>query len=55
MEVRCTLCGKVDTITKVHKDYIKLARQTKNTYVCELCHNRLRYQAVEHGKPKKPI
>ena len=54
MEVKCSLCGKTDVITKIHKDYIKIARN-KATYICEMCQNRIRYQAVEQNKPKKPM
>ncbi|HBT20040.1 MAG TPA: DUF2197 domain-containing protein [Peptococcaceae bacterium] len=54
MEVKCALCGRVDVITKIHKDYFKIARQ-KGSYICEMCEKRVRYQAVECNKPKKPM
>ena len=54
MEVRCSLCGKKNEINKMHKDYEKIARQ-KSTYVCEICENKLRYNAWERNNPPKPI
>ena len=54
MEVKCSLCGKTDEITKIHKDYIKIARM-KTTYICEMCQNRVRLNAMDKNKPVKPI
>lgn len=54
MEVRCSLCGKIDEITKMHKDYIPIARQ-KTTYVCEMCQHKVRFNAMEQNRPKKPM
>jgi len=54
LEVRCSLCGKIDVITKIHKDYFKIAREG-GTYVCEMCEKRVRYNALEYNKPKKPM
>ncbi|HHX94740.1 MAG TPA: DUF2197 domain-containing protein [Clostridia bacterium] len=54
MEVRCSLCGKIDEITKIHKDYMKIAR-SNTTYVCEMCQNKVRFNAMDKNKPKKPM
>lgn len=54
MDVRCSLCGKTDKITKMHKDYIIIARK-QTTYVCEMCQNKVRFGAMDRHKPKKPI
>ncbi|NLO89297.1 MAG: DUF2197 domain-containing protein [Clostridia bacterium] len=54
MEVKCTLCGRIDKITKIHKDYFKIARENAS-YVCEMCEKRVRYHAVEFNKPRKPM
>lgn len=54
MEVKCSLCGKVEAINKVHKDYTKIARG-KSTYVCEKCENKVRYNAMDKNKPHKPM
>ncbi|MDK2821072.1 MAG: hypothetical protein PWP31_1037 [Clostridia bacterium] len=55
MEVKCSICGRKEKITKVHKDYTKLARDTKAVFTCELCRSRLRYQALQSQKPERPI
>lgn len=54
MDVKCSLCGKTDKITKMHKDYIAIARK-KTTYVCEMCQSKVRFHAMEQNKPKKPM
>jgi uncharacterized protein YlaI len=54
MDVKCSLCGKTDEITKIHKDYIKIARMN-TTYICEMCQNKVRFGAMEKNKPKKPM
>ncbi|AKX93682.1 DUF2197 domain-containing protein [Neomoorella thermoacetica] len=55
MEVKCALCGRKEEITKVHKDYQKLARDKDAVYTCEICRARLRYQAVQQQKPQRPL
>lgn len=55
MEVRCALCGKKEIITTAHKDFERIEKNPKSTYFCEMCLSRVQYEAVEHGKPKKPI
>ena len=55
MDVKCSMCGKIDGITKIHKDYQKLAKQPESVYVCELCKAKLKFQAVQSQKNPKPI
>ncbi len=55
MEVKCSLCGCKEKITKVHKDYCRLARGENIVYVCEICRTRLHLQAVKSQKEEKPI
>jgi len=55
MEVKCALCGRKEEITKVHKDYQKLARDKNAVYTCEICRARLRYQATRQQKSERPI
>lgn len=54
MDVKCSLCGKTDKITKIHKDYVKIAK-TNCTYICDMCKNKVRLNAVDVNKPKKPM
>ncbi|NLK01246.1 MAG: DUF2197 domain-containing protein [Clostridia bacterium] len=54
MEVQCSICGKKETITKIHGDYFKIAREGA-VYICENCSNRLRSHAMGSSKPKKPM
>ncbi len=55
MEVKCSLCGKKEVITEVHKDYERLSKNPKTVYFCQMCLARLQYDALEYNKPKKPI
>lgn len=54
MDVKCSLCGKIDVITKMHKDYDKIAKM-KTTYICDMCKNKIRYNATQMNKPRKPM
>lgn len=53
MEVKCSICGKKEEITKIHKDYQKLAANPELHYVCWNCENRMRFQAQKMQKPRK--
>ena len=55
MDVKCSMCGKMDSITKIHKDYQKLAKEPNAFYVCELCKFRLKNQATNTQKEHKPL
>lgn len=55
MQVKCSLCGKVEVITKIHKDYAKLAKNKSAPYFCEYCTFRVKTQAKESQFPPKPI
>lgn len=55
MEIRCSLCGAIVELTKVHKDYQRVAADPKGFYVCRRCAGRVQHQAVKDQKPPKPI
>lgn len=55
MEVRCTLCGRREELTKIHKDYQRLAANPKGLYICARCSQRVQFEATEEQKPPKPI
>jgi len=55
MEVRCKICANVEEISKVHKDYQRLANAPKEVYVCRKCSKKIQYQAKQEQEPKKPI
>lgn len=55
MQVKCSLCGRIDDINKIHKDYAKLAKDQQAPYFCERCQSRVKYQAKENQSPPKPI
>jgi len=52
---RCAFCGKKEEVTPVHKDYNKLRLNPKTVYICTLCERKLRFDAEEFNKPKKPM
>ena len=37
MKVKCMACGQEVEISKLHKDYAKLAANPKAAFVCEAC------------------
>ena len=55
MELRCSLCGCKVEITKVHKDYQKMAANPEKPWICATCQDRVRFQARETAKDKKPL
>lgn len=55
MKVSCSICGKEQEISKIHKDYQRLARDPEAVFICNYCTNRVRYQAKESQKPLKPV
>jgi len=55
LEVRCSLCGKKESITEVHKDFERITKNPKSVYFCQMCLSKLQYDALEYNKPKKPI
>ncbi|HHW07975.1 MAG TPA: DUF2197 domain-containing protein [Clostridia bacterium] len=55
MKVRCSICGREQEISKIHKDYQRLARDPQAAFVCNLCTNRVQYQAREAQKPLRPV
>lgn len=55
MQVKCSLCGKIDDINKIHKDYAKLAKDKTAPYFCDRCQFRVKFEAKESQVPPKPI
>ncbi len=55
MQARCSICGEKYEITKIHKDYQKIVSNPDGNFICWNCEKRLRNQAKETQKPKKPI
>lgn len=49
MRVKCVLCGKEEDISKLHKDYKKLAANPNATYFCEVCSMKLSNQASKNN------
>ncbi len=56
MLVKCTLCGEKQEITKIHKDYQRLAKNPDGPFVCFKCNNLTRANAnKEKDWGKKPL
>jgi uncharacterized protein YlaI len=55
LEVRCSLCGRKEIISEVHKDFEKIVKNSRTIYFCDLCLSKVQYEANEYNKPKKPI
>ncbi|TDA65660.1 MAG: DUF2197 domain-containing protein [Clostridia bacterium] len=55
MQVRCSLCGAEVELTKIHKDYDRLARDPQGVFVCPKCHRMVQVQAQKQQNPPRPI
>lgn len=53
MKVKCIMCGKEETLSKLHKDYKKLAANPDSAYFCELCSMKLNTQAQKKNEVLK--
>ncbi len=47
MKVTCSLCGQKEDISKMHKDYRKLAQNDQAIFICAACENKTRKQALK--------
>ncbi|MDN5348029.1 MAG: hypothetical protein PWP65_1593 [Clostridia bacterium] len=52
MEVKCIICGRKEIITKVHKDYRKLARN-QTVFTCEICREKIKFEANKLQKKSR--
>ena len=48
MKVKCIMCSKETELTKLHKDYRKVAADPEFVYVCEFCAMLISSQAADH-------
>lgn len=55
MQIKCCLCGRMIEISKVHKDYQRLANDPGEKYICDQCLNKVQLEARETQKPSKSI
>jgi uncharacterized protein YlaI len=49
------MCGRREALSDAHKDYEKISKNPKITYICEGCLLKVQNEASSHNKPKKPI
>jgi uncharacterized protein YlaI len=51
------MCGKVYELGEDYKDFKKLSEKTETvvSFICDLCSNRVRYEADEKNREKKPM
>lgn len=54
MQVRCSLCGRVEEIGKWSAEYDR-ARQTAPTYICDSCQRRVQGDALRAARDPKPL
>jgi uncharacterized protein YlaI len=49
------MCGKVYELGEDYKDFKKLSEKTETvvSFICDLCSNRVRYEADEKKREKK--
>lgn len=54
---RCLMCGKTYQLNEEHKDFKKLSEKPESvpSFICDLCSHRIRYEADEKNKEKKPM
>lgn len=56
LNARCIMCGKSYQLDEDHQDYKKLSEKNVPTvtFICDLCSNKVRFEADEQRKPIKP-
>jgi len=55
VNAKCMMCGKSYVLGEDNKDFKKLSDKDKpGTYICDLCANRVRYEADDKKKNPKP-
>jgi len=55
MQVKCAICGKVEQIDKLNKNYKKMEANPSAIYICEVCNQKLSYQAARQNDLLKKI
>ena len=57
INARCLMCGKSYQLDEEYKDFKKLSdkKVAEVSFICDLCNNKVRYEADEQRKPKKPV
>lgn len=50
MKVTCTLCGQSEDISKLHKDYRRIAENKDAVYICSACDIKTKKQALKSKK-----
>jgi uncharacterized protein YlaI len=55
VDAKCLMCGKTYIVAEDHKDFKKVSDKEKpGTYICDICANRVRYEADDKKKTPKP-
>lgn len=54
MQVRCSLCGRVEEIGKWSADYDRV-RLGEPTHVCQSCQRRVQSEALRATREPKPL
>jgi len=56
MLVKCSLCGLKEEISKIHKDYQRIASNPQGIYICFKCNNSVKISAsTAMKKDIKPL
>lgn len=56
VEAKCLLCGKSYQLGEEDKNFKKMSnKDLPGTFICDLCSNRVRYEADDKKKNPKPI
>lgn len=60
IQARCLMCGKSYQLGESDKDFKKLNEKVGDSgqvasFICDFCSNRVRFEADEQRKDKKPM
>lgn len=56
LSARCLMCGKTYELSQDHKDFKKMSENPATaTFICEFCSKRIRHEADEKNKERKPM
>ncbi len=50
MIAKCILCGKEETVTKLHKDYKRLRKDPDAVFYCQMCQLKLNNDAQQQNE-----
>ena len=55
MQVRCSICGRAETVEKWAADHERMRQGGSGTFVCDSCQRRVQQDSLQATKERKPL